>query len=286
MKRLNSIAIDIFFWILGCAISAAAITMLLEPNGVSPGGFTGIATLINHLIKIPVGTVLFLLNVPIIIIQFKKFGRTFFIKTTVATFILSLALNLTEALLPKFRLDGVLAAVFGGIMLGFGLSLVLLHSATTGGVDVIAKLINTRFRHITVGRVILFFDFFVVGLSALVYGNISSALYSLISIYASSSIIDIMLYGGDKGKLVLVITGSAAEIAEDIIKLMQRGVTQIPAIGVYSGDEKKVLLCGVRIDEVAELHRIIHLHDKKAFVIVTDAGEILGEGFKQNVDFN
>ncbi len=281
MKKIKSgLVTDAVFWAIGAFIYAAAVTLFIEPNEISPGGFTGIAVVLHHIFGISSGTILFLLNIPLLIVQYKKFGGGFIVKTAAATFLVSFFLNITENILPKFHLDGVLASVFGGILSGLGLSLVLLRGATTGGVDVIAKLINDKYRHISVGRVILFADFFVVTLTALVYGNMESALYSLIAIYSTSKVIDTVLYGADRGKMVFVITNKGKEISEQILNGLYRGVTVLNARGAYTNNEKSVLLCAVRIHEVAPLHKIILATDNKAFILVADVGEIIGEGFK------
>ena len=271
---------DFLFWVAGCGIYAAAVTVLLEPNEITPGGFTGIASVLYAVTKVPTGTWLMLLNVPLLILQYLKLGGGFVVKTTVATFILSLMLNLSHTLLRGVHVDLVLASVFGGVASGLGLSLVLLHGATTGGVDVIAKLINNKFRYLSVGRIIMAFDFFTVALSAVVYKNAQSALYSLITIYASSKIIDSVLYGADKGKIIYIVTSKADKIAEKIFAVIKRGVTRIPAFGAYTGQKKDVLICTVRIHEASAVHKIVSDTDSKAFMFVSDAGEIIGEGFK------
>ena len=279
-KSKSGLAVDIICWAVGAFIYAAAVTLFIEPNEISPGGFTGIAVIFHRLLGISSGTILFLLNIPLIILQYKKFGGGFIIKTAAATFLVSFFLNVTESYLPSIKVDGILAAVFGGILSGLGLSLVLLRGATTGGVDVIAKFINQKYPHISVGRVILFSDFFVVVLTALVYGNIESALYSLFAIFSTSRIIDTVLYGADKGKMVLTITEKGAEISQFIMDNMSRGVTILKATGAYTKTDKSVLLCAVRIHEVSQLRKIILQYDKKAFILVSDVGEIIGEGFK------
>lgn len=281
MKKNNSgLALDVLFWMAGALIYATAVTLFIEPNDISPGGFTGIATVLHRLIGISSGTILFFLNIPLIIVQYKKFGGGFIVKTAAATFFVSFFLNITEAVLPPIKIEGILAAVFGGILSGFGLSLVFLRGATTGGVDVIAKMINQKHPHISMGRIILFSDFLVVGFSTLVYGNIESALYSLITIYSTSRVIDIVLYGSDKGKMVLAITEKSQEISKLILKDLSRGVTLLKATGAYTKRDKSVLLCAVRIHEVGKLHKIILQQDPNAFILVTDVGEIIGEGFK------
>ncbi len=272
---------EFIFYVTGCVIFSAAVTMFVSPNNISPGGLTGIATALNFLFKIPGGITLFLLNIPILIIGFIKFGGLFIIKTGIVTAILSPTLDVSEALLPAFKIDKILAAVFGGIFMGFGISLILKNGATTGGVDIIAKLINKRFPHFTVGKIILLVDALVILFAAIVYKNIETVLYSVISMYCASKITDFFLYGSDKGKLMFIISEKAEEISRDINKILKRGATLINSVGTYTKKPRKLLLCTLRIYEVSEVYKIINNHDKKAFVVLCEVGEILGEGFKE-----
>ena len=203
MRLLNKksgvvLAVDLVVYILGGIIYSVAVLLFLSANEISPGGITGIATVLNYLFMLPIGTVMFLLNIPILIIGFMKLGGLFILKTTVATVIISIILDFVEAFLPAVKVDPILAAVFGGLLMGLGVSMFMLRGATTGGVDIIAKLINRRFPHMTVGRLMLLSDAVVVALSAFAYKNVESALYSVIALYASSRVIDMMLYGADK----------------------------------------------------------------------------------------
>lgn len=280
-SMLRKAAIDIIFYLIGCAIYSSAVTMLVSANEISPGGLTGIATVFNFLFSLPSGFTLFMLNIPILIIGFIKFGGIFIIKTSVVTALMSLSLTFTDTFFPAFKIDKILASVFGGILMGLGISLVMLRGATTGGVDILAKLINRKFRHLTVGKLILLMDAAVIALAAVAYRNIESAFYSVISLYASSYIMDTVLYGGDKGKLIYIVTEHPDDICREITAGLSRGVTVLNAKGGYTGKERALLLCTVRRHEVSELYSILDKHDKKAFIVVTDAGEIIGEGFKQ-----
>lgn len=284
MKKIlkNGTIIDALFWAAGCFIYATAVTVLLGPNEISPGGFTGISTVFNSLFGIPAGAVLIVLNIPVFIIQKKVFGSGSIVKTAAATVLLSVFLDLTEQLLPKYHLDGILASVFGGILSGLGLSLVMLRGATTGGADVIAKLINKKYRHFPVGRAIMFFDFAVIVLTALVYRNVESAMYSVITIYASSKVIDTMLYGGNRGKIVYIITSNEREVSAAIFSALRRGVTKINVTGGFTGEKRHMLMCAVRIHEVAAVLRAVNSADPNSFTVIAEAGEIIGEGFRRN----
>ena len=282
-KTLKTFLIDILFFLIGSFIFSAAVTSLISANKISPGGFTGIATILNYLFSFPSGITLFILNIPIIILGFLKFGGIFIIKTAIATTTVSLSLTVTDLFLPAFQIDKVLASVFGGLFMGLGLSFIMLRGATTGGVDIIAKLINRKYRHLTVGKLILMIDAAVIAIAALVYRDVESALYSVVSMYVSSFIMDSVLYGADKGKLIYIVTTKADEICNDINHLIKRGVTKINAKGGYTDNDRILLLCTVRRYEVANVYKIINKYDKNAFVVVSEAGEIIGEGFK-NLD--
>lgn len=272
---------DIFYWVVGCGIYSFAVASLLKPNEISPGGFTGVATAVSFLSGLPSGTLLLALNIPLLIIAFKKLGGGFILKTVAVTFLLSFFLNIAESISPQFKVSPILAAVFGGIISGFGLSLILLRGATTGGVDVVAMLINSKKRHFSLGRIIMLFDFGVIALAAFCYGNIESALYSVITIYAASQIMDGVLYGGDRGKILFIVSRNGKKIAKQVGISLKRGITVMSATGGFTGNENNLLLCAVRKHEVASLLEIIRNADENAFTVVSDAGEIIGQGFKK-----
>ena len=278
-KKLKSLKV-FGFYIVGSIIYTSSVSMFLSPNQITPGGITGIATAINYSFSIPSGLLLLLFNFPILIIGFLKFGGTFVLKTTFVTIITSISLTLTDALLPSFYIDKILASVFGGTLMGIGLSLIMLKGATTGGIDIIAKLINRRFRHFTVGKIILLLDAFIIAFAALVYKNIETALYSIISMYACTKIMDLILYGSDTGKLIYIVTDCEEDVCREININLKRGVTVLSAKGSYTGNIHSLLLCTVRRYEVSAVYDILDRLDRNAFIVVSDAGEIIGEGFK------
>lgn len=279
-KQLKNILVDILYFTVGSFVYSFAITCVMAPAHISPGGITGVATVLNYLFSLPVGITALVLNIPLLILGFLKFGVAFIARTAAATVISSLFLDLTAAFIPKIMLEGILAAVFGGLLLGLGLGIVLLRGATTGGTDIAAKLINARFPHISVGRCVLLSDMLVVALTAVVYGNIQSALYSVVALYASSRVMDGLLYGADSGKMIFAVSLNTEKIAKDIMSELGRGVTVLPAKGAYTGKETGMIVCAVRRHEAGAVHRLIRTADEKAFIMVCEAGEILGEGFK------
>ncbi len=281
MRKRYKFFVDILYFIVGAVVYSVGVNLFLSPNGISPGGFTGIAVVVNHLIGLPTGTALFAFNIPVLIIGYKKMGGRFVAKTAFVTLLLSTVLNVTENMLPHLKIDSILASMFGGILLGVGLSLILLRGATTGGIDIVAKLINRKLRHLSVGKIILMADGVVITLNALVYKNIESALYSVVAMYTATRIMDTLLYGADKGKIIYVITACPDLICQKINHNVGRGVTRLAVTGGYTGECRTMLMCTVRVHEVAAVHDIINDNDKNAFIVVSDAGEIIGEGFKE-----
>lgn len=281
-KDLRKTVFDIIYFFVGAAVYSVAVNMFLSPNGISPGGFTGVAAVINHVTQIPTGTMLFIFNIPVLILGFVKMGGMFILKTSFVTILVSLSLDVSARLLPILKTDGILASMFGGILMGIGLSLILLRGATTGGIDIIAKLINRRYRHLSVGKIILMADGVVIVLNALVYRNAESALYSIIAMYMGTRLMDVLLYGADKGKIIYIVTTAPNDICGEINHTVGRGVTKLSVVGGYTGESRTMLMCTVRVHEVAAVHDAVKRHDERAFIVVSDAGEIIGEGFKMH----
>lgn len=279
-KKLTLTAKNILWYFLGGFIYSCAVTIFISSNEISPGGLTGISTVLNYLFSFPTGITLFILNIPILILGFIKFGGIFVFNTSLATALVSFSLTITDSIFPPFKTDKILAAVFGGILMGMGLSIVLRHGATTGGVDIIAKLINSKFRHLTVGRLLLIMDGIIIIFAAIIYRNIDSVLYSILSMYASSRVLDVGLYGADRGRVIYIVSDKSKEICMDINHIANRGVTIISAKGGYTGINKELLMCTVRIHEVSTIYSIVDKNDPNAFIVVSEAGEIIGEGFK------
>lgn len=278
--RVKKIIVDILYFFAGAIIYSVSVNVFLSPNGISPGGFTGVAAVINHITNIPTGTMLFVFNIPVLIVGYIKMGGMFILKTSFVTVMVSLSLDVSAKLLPVIRADGILVSMFGGILMGIGLSLILLRGATTGGIDIIAKFINRKYRHLSVGKIILMADGVVILLNALVYKNAESALYSIVAMYMGTRLMDVLLYGADKGKIIYIITNLPDEICNEINSTVGRGVTKLSVTGGYTGEGKTMLMCTVRVHEVAAIHDVVKQYDSRAFMVVTDAGEIIGEGFK------
>lgn len=280
-KKIYKVIADMLLMAVGAFLYALSITALIDANMLSAGGVTGVSTLVHRFTDIPTGLLVFVINIPIIILGFLKLGKKFIIKTAIATAMVSVALEITETYIPAYETDNILAAIFGGIIMGLGLSFVFMRGGTTGGVDIIAKVINQRFRHLTVGRVLLTMDGLVIIITAIVFRNIETALYSVIAMFVSSKVMDTVLYGSDKGKIIYIVTDNPEEISRAIIEKVGRGVTMLKSRGAYTGKEREMLMCTVRLNEVSAVYSVVNEFDKNAFVVVGEAGEILGEGFKR-----
>lgn len=279
-KNISKTTLDIIYFIIGAAVYSIAVNVFLSPSGISPGGFTGIAAVLNHITSLPTGITLFALNIPVLILGYVKMGGLFIIKTAVATALTSFGIDITAKIIPPLKTDAILSSVFGGILMGVGLSLTMLRGATTGGVDIIGKLVNRKYPHLSVGKIILMADGAVIFLNALVYKNAQSALYSVVAIYASTRMMDTLLYGADRGKIIYIVTDKADYICREINGTLGRGVTKLSVVGGYTGEARTMLMCIVRAHEAAAVHDAVRQYDNRAFIVVTDAGEIIGEGFK------
>ena len=262
--------------LLGSLIGGAAYPLFLTPNRIAPGGITGIATILNFLLKWPVGTVSLVLNIPLFLVGYKTMGKIFAFRSLVATILFSVFIDVLP-LQPVIN-DPMLGALYGGILLGIGLGLIMRGGATTGGSDMIARMVHKRFPFISTGAFLFAIDFAVV-LAASALIGISEALYALISIFLSAKVMDVVIIGFSSNKACFVISSRWQEISGRIMKDMNRGVTQLTARGGYTGEERPTLLCVISRSEITAFKRILREEDENAFVIIVEAHEAIGDGF-------
>lgn len=281
--KLKNILYDATMFLLGSLIFAVSVNTFTAPNNIAAGGLTGVATMINYLWGAPIGIATILLNIPLFIWGFCSVGYKFIAKTVVATILSSVVIDLTAGIMPKYTDNIFLTIVVGGFLAGLGLALIFVRGGTTGGTDLAANLMNRQIRHLSLGKLLLIIDFVIVVVSAFVYGNIESPFYALVVIFITTKVIDMVLYGTDSGtgKMMFIISKDNQKIADRILIDLDRGVTGLKSRGCYSGVEGEVLLCAVRRQEVYKIYDIVHSIDQSAFIVVGDAGEITGEGFKQ-----
>ena len=263
--------------LLGLLAAAAAYRMYLIPNQVVNGGFTGVGQLLNHATGISVGLVNVALNVPLFLISLKSMGLGVGLRSLVAMVLLSVLID--HIPLPPATDDMLLASVYGGAISGIGFGLVLRGNATTGGTDMLASLLHRLVPVVKVSYAIFVFDGLVIIASAFVF-EAQAAMYGLISAFLCNVLIDLVLEGPNSAHTYFIISDRSAAIADKIMHEMDRGVTGLEAMGMYSHAHKQVLLCVVNRFESMRLRRIVFEVDPRAFVIANKAKEVLGEGFK------
>lgn len=281
-KKAKEIFLDLLFILIGSVIYGVSVNAFTAPNHIAPGGVTGLSTLISYVFGTPIGLVAFLINIPIIIWAVLEIGYKLVVKTMAAILLSSLMIDLFSTFLPAYQGNMILVALFAGLCEGLGLSLTFIRGATTGGTDMIARLLGRRLPHLSMGKLMLVIDGMIVVISAFVYGSIENAMYACIVIFVSTRLIDSVLYGTDSGtgKLFFVMSPKVRAMGERIIKELDRTVTYLDSHGGYSNEPGETMICAVRRFEVHQIQSIIREEDRDAFVIVGDAGEITGEGFR------
>lgn len=279
-KKLPILIKDYSTIILGTACYALGIHMFTSPNNIAPGGVTGISTLIHYLFNFPIGLTVNLINIPLLILAYKFLGKNFVIKTLVSTVLFSIFVDFLYARIPVYSGDVLLAAIFGGLLLGTGLAIVFMRDGSTGGTDITNRILQKKKPHLKLARLVLISDAIVIILAGFVYKNIENVLYALILISVSTKVLDMVLYGLDSGKMVMIISDKTLDIAKKISETLNRGGTIIHGRGVYTNENKDILMCAVRKNQFYKMKKTVYTIDPSAFVIVTDAGEVLGQGFK------
>ena len=265
---------------LGAFITAAALNLFLIPNKVAAGGVSGLATVLHYVLGWPVGAIMLALNIPLLLGGIKVLGASFGIYTLFGAAILSLAIDLLAPYTPVLTQDLLLSSIYGGVLSGFGMGLVFRFGGTTAGTDVLAAILNKLFG-ISVGQALLAADFFVITLSGIIFRSYELPMYGLLSLFVTAKIIDVVQEGWSRDKAFLIMSDHNKEISQAILQELGRGVTFLQAKGGYSGADRQVLFCVVSTREVSRLKDLVYRYDKRAFVIVADAHEVLGEGFKE-----
>ncbi len=276
MRAMRKTILDYAQITVGALITALSFNYFFIPGNIVPGGFTGLASLISFLTQLPVGVLSACLNLPLFLLNFKSSGAGAFTRSVTGTLLLSLFLDVLP--MQSITEDLLLACVIGGVLMGAGLGLVIRGNATTGGTDLAAVLICYKARALQVSWVIFALDFFIVTLAVVIHG-LQHALYASIALFLSAKVIDMILEGPNSAKTVFIISPLNEKIAQRVLVELERGVTSFTCRGVYSGEERTMLLCSVCRFEIAKLKQIVKEVDPSAFVIVNDSHEILGEGF-------
>ena len=264
--------------VIGSVIGGAAYPLFLNTNNIAPGGLTGVAMILNHFFPfLPIGITSLVMNIPLFLIGYRSSGPIFVFRCFVATVLFSVAIDVIP--LAPMTDDRLLASLFGGILLGLGLGLIMRGGATTGGTDMAARMVHKKLSFISVGMVLFAFDFLVVVVAGFAFGAAEATLYAMINIFVCSKMIDVVMIGLTANKACFIISEKWERITERILKEMDRGVTQLKSRGGYSMQERPMVLAVIARSELQRLKEIVRDEDERAFVFVTEAHEALGEGF-------
>lgn len=287
MKRRTKIKVkkytyEIILILIGCMIMAAGTSFFLLPNHLSSGGFAGIATIFYYLMEIPLGTTMIILNIPFLILSYLKLGKEFVIKTIIGLVVLSVAIDVFDTFTPWTQ-DKFLACIYGGILIGIGMGLVLKAYASTGGTDLLSYLVKHYKPHMSSSKLIVGIDAIIIAANVLFFKTIEVGLYSAIAIYLMGKMIDIIFEGVDFTKVMLIISDKYEKIAREIGRKVERGSTGIYAKGMYSKKDKMMLLCVGSRNEIARIKQAVVEIDNRAFIIIINSRETWGKGFKKEI---
>lgn len=280
-KKIRRWAIDILVMIFASAIYSLGIHIFISPNDIAPGGVTGIAIILTNFWGISVGTLISLLNIPLIIAGFILLNKTTMIKTMISVALITVFTNLAEMFVPVYDAsggNGVVAAIFGGAAMGIGLGLGYNRESTSGGTDILTKIIGKYHTDFKLGAIQAVLDGVVVVMGFVVYRNVNTVLFAVIAIFVQSKLTDTIVYGSQESRFMLIFSENYKMIAEEILK-QSNGVTLFKGEGAYSGSERQVLATAVHRSNYSKVKRIVKTADPKAFVITTSANEVYGEGF-------
>jgi len=272
---------DAFYLTLGCFIMAMGTSLFLLPNQLSSGGFSGIATIIYYLFEFPLGITIVILNIPFFIWAFFRLGKELLIKSLAGTVLLATFIDILDKV-PVLTGDRFLSCIYGGVCIGIGLALVLKSGSSTGGTDLITYIVRSYKPYVRTSNFIVIVDIIIVTLNVFFFKKIEIGLYSAISIYIMGKMIDIVFEGVNFTKMMFIISNKYKEISEEVGKRLERGSTAIYAKGMYTREKKMMLLCVASRGEIARIKQIATRLDPKAFIIVVNARETWGKGFKKD----
>lgn len=268
---------------LGCLFYAAGVSLFLDPLKIAPGGLSGISIVLNELIPLETGTILLLLNVPLLLLGLKKFGKAFLLNTVYATVLSSVLMDLITWLvepLPLITEQELLASIAGSACTALGIGLVFRCGCTTGGTDILVKVLRTKYPHIKSGTLAVCVDVMVVALAALVYRDLEKAIIATVGIIIYGVVLDQVLYRRDEATMMLIVSERHQQIAQRILLEVGIGATLLQATGAYTGLNREIVLCVAHKRLYPKVREIVREEDKDAFTIITSASTVYGEGFK------
>ena len=282
-KKGIQVLCDILVCIIGSALVGTALSVFTIPNEIAPGGISGLSTALAYMLGVRVSVLSLVLNIPIMLAAYRLLGKRSFFYTLLSTALLSGFIELAS-FLPVYTGNILIAAVYGGVLSGIGIGILFLRNITTGGTDLLALMLHKAFPNVPNGTILAVIDGIVVLIAVLVFRKIEVALTSVLTIYFSSKVIDLIAQGVDYAKVIYIVTDKGKELSAVLNSSTDRGNTVIKAFGGYTGAEKQLVITVTRRNVLAQTLRLIHATDPAAFTFVTDSTEVHGEGFK--IDYN
>ena len=282
MKTKGKLFLQLVTISLGCVAYASGLILFLNPNDLAPGGVSGVSIMLSRFIPVEVGTLILVFNIPLLITAFIKFGAKFTAMTAFATVLSSTIMDLLEAFLPPdyaVTRDKLLAGIFGGTLMALGMGVIFRAGGTTGGSDIIIRLLRGKFRHLKTSTIFLITDCIIVGVSALVFGNIEAALYAGIALAVNSTVLDFVLYGSNGARMIFIVTEHPDEINTALTEKLNTGSTVIRGEGAYTGKEKTILMVVAKKHRFPKIRDAVGAADPNSFMIVSSASEIFGNGY-------
>lgn len=264
---------------LAAVVYSVAVSLFIDPNNMAPGGVTGLAIILSRFVPVSTGTLILLINIPILIFGIWKFGLRFTVSTIYATALISIFTNILENLEPATH-DTMLAALAGGVLTAVSIGVIFRAGATTGGMDILVKALRLKMPHLKTGILFFVSDAVIVFLSGIFFKDVDAALYAAVLVVCSSVVMDIVLYGRDEAKLIYIVSGRPQRITERILEELGIGVTYLDGQGAYLGESKKIILCAAKKVVSPAVEEIVKQEDPDSFMIITSATEIFGEGYK------
>ena len=278
--KIEKVFLELGGTILGSLIMAFGVASFLLPNQLSSGGVSGITTIIYYLLNIPMGSMIILINLPLFIFAAYRIGKEFFVKSLIGTVSLSLFIDILDKY-PPVTTDRFLASIYGGVIIGIGTAIILKVGSSTGGTELVTNLIKTYNPYISMSRYLTIIDIVIVTLNVIFLGQIEIGLYSAIAIYLYGKMVDIIFEGIYFTKLLFIISDKNQEISDAIVNEVKRGVTGLYGKGMYKDKEKLILICAASRRDVYKIKDLARRIDKRSFIVVANAREVVGKGFKQ-----
>lgn len=271
--------------VIGSAVYAVGFQFFMFPNSIVSGGLSGIAMIINRLINLPVGMLIMVMNIPLFAVAWKHFGLDYLLASLAGVALSSVFVDLFALGGYVATDDLLLACIMGGAIKGAGLGIIYYVGASTGGIDIVAKIVRRKYPHLNFGSVILWLDVGIIAAYAVIFKLYESAMYAVVAMFVVTKVIDVVLYGFNTAVVCYIISDKSAQIVDEIVSgNLHRGVTLLNGEGAYTRNEKQVIMCVVKHAQITEIRRLVRRIDDHSFVIVTDAKNVFGKGFESIVE--